>query len=128
MDSLVEWHNLNMVEGVPGLTLGPACLQLAPLWCRRRCPGLLSLAGRPGRRRRCQRGAIYKHACRTQGKPGNALNHVKVMPLAQGGHEHCAMIIQNILMIWDVHSNRITIIKYSFNKLTETQMLLNKTN
>ena len=64
----------------------------------------------------------------TQGKPGNALNLVKVMPLNQGVHEHCTMIIQNILLIWDVDSNIIKIIKYSFNELTEEQMLLNKTN
>ena len=71
-----------------------------------------------------QRGASYWQACRTQGKPGNALNHVMVMPLDQGGHEHFAIIIQNILMIWNVDSNIIKIIKYLFNELTEAQMLL----
>ena len=38
------------------------------------------------------------------------------------------MIIQNILMILDVDSNIITIIKYLFNELTEAHMLLNKKN
>ena len=83
---------------------------------------------RPGQRRRRQRGVSYRQAYRTQGKPGDALNHVKAMPLDQEGHEHCAMIIQNNLMIWDVDSNIIKIIKYSFNELTEEQILLNKTN
>ena len=29
MASLVEWHDFNMVEGVPGLTLNPACMPVA---------------------------------------------------------------------------------------------------
>ena len=65
---------------------------------------------------------------RTQVKPGDALKHVKVMPLDQGGHEQGTTIIQNILTDWDVDNNIITIIKILFIELTVSQMLVNNTN